>query len=82
MQLVPLHFGGYFGSKYNDPIFKEGSNYDNPTIRKLMDTTLGKGYQRPFELATLRLNNMIEILQNWESMAPAVGLYKLNSVYP
>ena len=64
-------FGGYFGSKYNDPIFREGSNYDNPTIRKLMDATLGSGYQRPFELATLRLTNMIEILNNWESMAPA-----------
>lgn len=63
--------GGYFGSKYNDPVFKEGSNYDNPTIRKLMDVTLGKGYQRPFELATLRLKNMIEILNHWEAIAPA-----------
>ena len=34
-------FGGYIGSKYRDPIFREGSNYDNPTIRKLMDATLG-----------------------------------------
>lgn len=64
-------FGGYFGSKYNVPIFKEGSNYDNPTVRKLMDATLGKGYQRPFELATLRLSNMTAILNNWESLAPA-----------
>ena len=48
-----------------------GSNYDNPTIRKLMDATLGGGYQRPFELATLRLTNMTEILSNWEDLAPA-----------
>ena len=27
--------------------------------------TCGEGYLRPFELATYRLNNMIEILQNW-----------------
>jgi len=64
-------FGGYVGSKYRDPIFREGSNYDNPTIRKLMDATLGGGYQRPFELATLRLTNMTEILSNWEDLAPA-----------
>ena len=25
----------------------------------------GDGYLRPFELATFRLNNMIEIIQNW-----------------
>ena len=63
-------FGGYFGSKYRDPIFVEGSNYDNPTIRRLMDATLGGGYQRLFELATLRLTNMIEILRNWDALAP------------
>ena len=57
-------------SKYRDPIFAEGSNYDNPTIRRLMDATLGGGYQRPFELATLRLTNMIEILRNWDALAP------------
>ena len=27
--------------------------------------TCGEGYLRPFELATFRLNNMLEILQNW-----------------
>ena len=64
-------FGGYLGSKDKDPIFREGSNYDNPKIRKLMDATLGGGYQRPFELATLRLTNMTEILSNWEHLAPA-----------
>ena len=64
-------FGGYLGSKDRDPIFRAGSNYDNPTIRKLMDATLGGGYQRPFELATLRLTNMTEILSNWEDLAPA-----------
>ncbi len=63
--------GGYIGSKDRDPIFREGSNYDNPTIRKLMDATLGGGYQRPFELATLRLANMAEILSNWGDLAPA-----------
>ena len=35
-----------------------------------MKLTLGDGYLRPFELATLRLNNMIQILGNWEALAP------------
>ena len=43
---------------------------DVPTIRKAMKLTLGDGYLRPFELATLRLNNMIQILGNWEALAP------------
>jgi len=32
---------------------------------KLFDKTFGANYLRPFELATFRLNNMIEIIQNW-----------------
>tara|TARA_B100000963_G_C22613251_1_gene665954 strand:+ start:82 stop:822 length:741 start_codon:yes stop_codon:yes gene_type:complete len=32
---------------------------------KLFDKTFGENYLRPFELATFRLNNMIEIIQNW-----------------
>ena len=31
----------------------------------------GKGYQRPFELATLRLLNMATVLGNWEALSPA-----------
>ncbi|MFM1841849.1 MAG: hypothetical protein RLZZ490_585 [Cyanobacteriota bacterium] len=30
----------------------------------------GKGFQRPFELATLRLRNMIEVLGNWSTYVP------------
>ena len=33
---------------------------------KLFEKPFGKGYLRPFELATFRLNNMIEIFNNWE----------------
>ena len=32
---------------------------------KLFDKTFGGNYLRPFELATFRLNNMLEIIQNW-----------------
>ncbi len=31
---------------------------------------LGEGYQRPFELATVRLNNMIEVLSRWGTYVP------------
>lgn len=30
----------------------------------------GKGFQRPFELATLRLRNMTEVLSNWKTYVP------------
>lgn len=30
----------------------------------------GKGFQRPFELATLRLRNMSEVLSNWTTYVP------------
>ena len=30
----------------------------------------GKGFQRPFELATLRLRNMGEVLSNWKTYVP------------
>ncbi|MFB2839343.1 peroxiredoxin-like family protein [Floridanema evergladense] len=30
----------------------------------------GKGFQRPFELATLRLRNMTEVLTNWKTYVP------------
>ena len=31
---------------------------------------VGKGYLRPFELATLRLLNMIDILGDWAGLKP------------
>ncbi|NET69667.1 MAG: hypothetical protein F6K62_00990 [Sphaerospermopsis sp. SIO1G2] len=30
----------------------------------------GDGFQRPFELATLRLQNMVEVLSNWSTYVP------------
>ena len=31
----------------------------------------GKGFQRPFELATLRLRNMAEVMANWRTYVPS-----------
>ena len=68
---------GYVGSKNKPPVLVEGSNADMPRMRKLYDATLGKEYLRPFEMATLRLANMTEILNNWDDLVceddPAVG---------
>ena len=32
--------------------------------------SLGRGYQRPFELATVRLQNMLEVLGHWRTYVP------------
>ncbi len=63
-------FRGYTGDKGSSQIY-----YDSDKITlfnsfqfsgKLFERPFGKGYLRPFELATFRLNNMIEIFKNWE----------------
>lgn len=30
----------------------------------------GEGFQRPFELATVRLRNMVEVLRHWRTYVP------------
>ena len=60
---------GYTGDKNSKQIFTDEDNINLLNIIKFpgvfFKNTCGKGYLRPFELATHRLNNMIEILQNW-----------------
>ena len=60
---------GYTGDKDANQIF---SDSDKINLLKFINFsgiffkyTCGDGYLRPFELATFRLNNMIEIIQNW-----------------
>ncbi len=50
-------------------MFNAGSNVD-VSWRDAFNL-VGRGYQRPFELATLRGRNMATILQNWAQLAPA-----------
>lgn len=52
---------GYVGDRKRSPVFEDTTPFD----------VLGKGYQRPFELATQRLFNMGTVLSNWSSLAPA-----------
>ena len=69
---------GYTGDKGSNQIY---SDYDQTNIfdffkfsGRLFSKSFGKGYLRPFELATFRLNNMIEIFKNWED-------YMINTKY-
>jgi hypothetical protein len=41
-----------------------------PPLTGAMFDVLGRGFQRPFELATLRLRNMTEVLSHWGDYVP------------
>ena len=60
---------GYTGDKNSNNIYnsQDQINLFNSFkfSGKLFDKTFGGNYLRPFELATFRLLNMIEIIQNW-----------------
>ncbi len=58
---------GYIGDRSSKPVWDGNVAFN----------ILGKGYQRPFELATLRLNHMVNILPRCESLtqqAPTVSI--------
>ena len=42
-----------------------------PFVEPQTFDAVGKGYLRPFELATIRLQNMIGILKNWFELIPS-----------
>ena len=61
---------GYTGDRKAKQIYSE---FDKIEVLKFIKFSgnsfkkvFGDGYLRPFELATFRLNNMNEIIQNWE----------------
>ena len=62
-------FRGYTGDRNSKQIFYDQDHISLFNLIKFSGVffkyTFGDGYLRPFELATYRLNNMIEILQNW-----------------
>ena len=69
---------GYTGDRKANQIY---SDFDKIDVFKFLkfsgnsfSNVFGEGYLRPFELATFRLNNMNEIIQNW-------GDYILNVKY-
>ena len=61
---------GYTGDKSANQIYDDCDqinlfNFFNFS-GELFEKPFGKGYLRPFELATFRLKNMIEIFKNWK----------------
>ena len=62
-------FRGYTGDRNSKQIFSDEDQINLFNLIKFSGVffkyTCGDGYLRPFELATYRLNNMLEILQNW-----------------
>jgi hypothetical protein len=60
---------GYTGDRNAKHIYSDNDkidilrliNFSGDSFKKIF----GDGYLRPFELATFRLNNMSEIIQNW-----------------
>ena len=62
-------FRGYTGDRNSNQIFSDEDQINLFNLIKfsgvLFKDTCGDGYLRPFELATYRLKNMLEILQNW-----------------
>jgi hypothetical protein len=66
-------FRGYTGDIKAPPLFKEDEEINIkglPSIKGSLFNNAGKNYQRPFELATLRLQNMVEVLTNWRTYVP------------
>ena len=63
-------FRGYTGDRKAKQIYSEVDKIDVLKFIKFSGNNFkkvfGNGYLRPFELATFRLNNMYEIIQNWE----------------
>jgi len=60
---------GYTGDRKANQIYSEFDKIDVLKFFKFSGNSFrkffGDGYLRPFELATFRLNNMNEIIQNW-----------------
>ena len=65
---------GYTGDKNSDQIFDNNDQINLFNIFKfsgsLFNKSFGENYLRPLELATFRLNNMIEIIKNWNDYIP------------
>ena len=48
-----------------------GDRQAPPRLAMPLFDLVGRGYQRPFELATVRLQNMVEVLGRWRTYVPS-----------
>ena len=67
-------FRGYLGDRMAPQLIADDETVKAPPLPALKGEVFkragGKGFQRPFELATLRLRNMTEVLGNWKTYVP------------
>ncbi len=67
-------FRGYAGDKSAPQLIADNEVIEAKPLPALKGEVFkragGKGFQRPFELATLRLRNMGEVLSNWRTYVP------------
>jgi hypothetical protein len=66
-------FRGYLGDRQAPQLIAPEETVKAGPLPPLTGSTfdvLGQGFQRPFELATLRLRNMTEVLKHWGSYVP------------
>lgn len=65
---------GYTGDRTAPQLFEDDAIIDGTPLPQLQGSFFakagGKGFQRPFELATLRLRNMTEVLGKWKTYVP------------
>ncbi len=67
-------FRGYTGDRHAPQLIDDEAvirDIPLPAIKgSFFKLAGGKGFQRPFELATLRLQNMTEVLRHWQTYVP------------
>ena len=67
-------FRGYTGDKKAPQLINDETVIKDTPLPAIKGSFFklagGKGFQRPFELATLRLQNMTEVLSNWKTYVP------------
>ena len=65
---------GYLGDRTAPQLIADDETVKAPPLPALTGEVFkragGKGFQRPFELATLRLRNMTEVLSHWKTYVP------------
>ncbi|MDB9527816.1 peroxiredoxin-like family protein [Oscillatoria sp. CS-180] len=65
---------GYTGDRTAPQLIADNEVVDDTPLPNLKGSFFekagGKGFQRPFELATLRLRNMTEVLTKWKTYVP------------
>jgi hypothetical protein len=68
-------FRGYRGDRLAPQLIADGEVIEAKPLPPLKGSFFkkagGEGFQRPFELATLRLRNMTEVLSNWQTYVPS-----------